>query len=262
MKITIVAAGFVALTAKAAFAATAVATYQFNSNFNADESGPPALTATDPLGTSTFTTDTVFGSPRTVWAFSGAASPATNQAGVTANTTGLVNPGSYSVDMVVKLTAGTGAWRRLIDVQNRQSDNGFYVDPSNNLDVFPVSGSSAAWSTNVYHHIVLTDNGTSVIAYLDGLSQFTSTTTIMNLDFDPVNNPNKLMGFFLDNVAAGGQGEWSPGDVALIRLWDGVLTAQEAQTLATNPFASTVPEPASLGVLMIGACGLLARRRR
>ena len=47
--------------------ATAVATYEFNNNFNADQVGPSALTVSDPLGTSAFQTDTVFGTSRTVW---------------------------------------------------------------------------------------------------------------------------------------------------------------------------------------------------
>jgi hypothetical protein len=238
-------------------AATAVATYEFGNTFAANEAGQPALTAVDPLGTSIFATDTVLGSVRSVWQFNGIALPPTSQAGLTVNTTGQITPESYSVDMVLEFFDRNGAYRRLIDVQNRQSDAGAYVDPSNNLDIFPVSGSSAAWTNNVYHHLVMTDNGSTVVLYLDGVSQFSVNTTIMNLDADVADNPNRLMGFFVDNVAAGGQGEWSSGKVALVRLWDGVLTPQEAQTLATNPF---VPEPSSAA--MIGLVGVVAGLRR
>ena len=244
-----------------ASAATPVATYEFNHTFSADQSGVPALTAVDPLGTSAFQTDTVLGSPRTVWAFNGNASPPADQAGLTVSTTGLVNPQSYSVDMVLELTQRVGGWRRLVDVQNRQSDNGFYVDPANNLDIYPVSGSSAAWTNNVFHHVVLTvDNSTSpatVSAYLDGISQFSTSTNEMNLDADPANNPNRLIGFFLDNLVAGGQGEWSPGEVGLVRLWDGVLSPADATRLANNPF---VPEPSTLAIF--SAMGLLLMNRR
>jgi hypothetical protein len=244
--------------ASIANAATPIATYQFNNTFAPNEVGRIALTASDPAGTSVFMTDTVLGQSRTVWAFNGSASPPAQQSGVTAVTIGQISPQSYSVDMVLEFLTGQNAWRRIIDVENRQSDAGFYVNPSNNLAVFPVSGSTAAWSNGVYHHLVMTDNGTTVIGYLDGVSQFTTNTTIMNLDADPVNNPNRLMGFFLDNVVGGGQGEWSNGRVSLIRLWDGVLTPQEAQTLANNPF---VPEP-STATALLAACGLAAQQRR
>lgn len=231
-------------------AATAVATYEFNNTFAADQPGAPALAVVNPTGTSQFQTDTVLGEVRPAWFFNGTNQPA-QQSGFTLNTTGLLPPQSFSIDLICQFTAGANSWRRILDVQNRSSDAGFYVDPSNNLDVFPISGSSAAWTNNVYHHIVLTDDGAQVNAYLDGVSQFSAATTILNLDADPTNNPDRLLGFFLDNTAGGGQGEWSPGSVALVRVWSGVLTSAEAQALANNPFA--VPEPSSVVLLIAGA---------
>lgn len=244
--------------ADASFAATPVATYRFNNTFSADELGAPALVPTDPLVASAFVADTVFGDPHQVWSFDGNASPPAEQAGVTLNTTGLISPASYSVDMVFLFSQGVGAWRRIIDVENRQSDSGFYVDPSNNLDIFPVSGSTAAWTNNVYHHIVLTNDGTTVNTYLDGISQFTTITGLMNVN-NP-NNPGLLLNFFLDNVVAGGQGEFSDGRVALIRIWDGVLSPVEAQRLASNPY---VPEPSAflLATLAVGGLNVGGRRR-
>jgi hypothetical protein len=241
-----------------AMGAVVKATYEFGNTFAADEVGAPAIVPVDPLGLSGFGTDTVFGVTRSVYSFAGSASPTTDQAGLTLDTTGLVDPEHYSVDMVFELNDRVNAWRRILDVQNRQSDNGFYVDPSNNLDVYPVSGSTAAWSNGVYHHVVLTVDGTAVVAYLDGTSQFSTTTALMDLDFDPASNPNAVLGFFLDNVVAGGQGEWSSGSIALARLWDGVLTADEASSLAANPF---VPEPGALAIAS-PAVLLLGRRRR
>ena len=218
------------------------ATYQLNQSFAADQPGAPALTPVDPQVASAFVPDSVLGTARTVWAFTGTASPADQQAGLTLATPGLVNAESYSVDMVAEFTQGDGAWRRLLDVQGRQSDNGFYVDPSNNLDIYPVSGSTAAFATGVYHHVAMTVDGTAAMpvlrAYLDGVLQFTSMTSEMDLDADPNNNPGQVLGLFLDNVAAGGQGEWSPGRVAIIRLWDGVLTDAQTAALAATPFAT------------------------
>src|SRR5664279_2772131 len=79
-------------------------------------------------------------------------------------------------------------------------------------------------------------SSTTVTAYLDGVMQFSAPTDLMNLDGDPVNNPQQLFEIFLDNVAAGGQGEWSTGQVGLLRLWDGVLTPPQAMTLAASPY--------------------------
>jgi hypothetical protein len=169
---------------------------------------------------------------RPVWLFNGNAQPTNEQAGLSVNTAGLIGPQNYSVDMVFLFTDRDNAWRRIIDVENRQSDNGFYVDPSNNLDIYPVSGSTNAWTNNVYHHVVLTNDGSSVSSYIDGVSQFSFPTGLMNID--NANNPGRLMGFFIDNVVLGGQGEFSDGKVGLIRLWDGVLSPSEAQQIASN----------------------------
>lgn len=239
------------------FAAVPVATYKFDSNFLAEESGAPAIVPTDPLGTSAFVADTVFGDPRTVWAFDGNAFPIDEQAGLTVDTTGLVAPTSYSVDMVFLFTELDGAWRRIIDVENRLSDSGFYVDPFNNLDIFPVSGSTAAFTNNVYHHVVLTNDGTTASGYIDGDAQFSAATSLMNIN--NANNPDDLMHFFLDNFIGGGAYEFSDGRVALIRLWDGVLTPAEAQQIASHPFV--VPEPSTLSLLALFGLGLGLRRQ-
>jgi hypothetical protein len=235
------------------FAAVPVATYQFESNFLAEEGGAPAIIPVDPALASNFVADTVFGEPRTVWEFDGISFPPTSQAGLTLDTSGLVIPTSYSVDMVFLFTQADGNWRRIIDVENRLSDNGFYVNPSNNLAVYPVSGSSASWTNNVYHHIVLTNDGINANAYIDGVSQFTAATNLMN-----ISNPANLMHFFLDNVAGPGQGEYSDGRVALIRLWDGVLTPVEAQDLASHPF---IPEPSTFALSALSVMLLGLRRR-
>jgi hypothetical protein len=152
----------------AAGAANVAATYEFNSNFIANESGKPALNAVDPVGSSGFQSDTVLGGPKTVWNFVGNASPTGEQAGVTVNTTGLISPQNYSFDTVMQFNQREDGRRRIADVQNRQSDGGFYVDSSNNLQIFPVSGSTAGWTNNVYHHVALTNDGAHVAVYLDG----------------------------------------------------------------------------------------------
>jgi hypothetical protein len=233
------------LSAIAADVATPVATYRFNNTFAADQGGVPALTSVDPLGAGQFESGVVFGAPRQVWAFDGAADPAVNQAGLSLNTTGLLAPTVYSVELVFLFTEGSGQWRRIIDARDRRSDTGFYVEPGGNLQVYPdLTGSTGAWTTNIYHHVVLANDGATVSAYLDGVTQFSGATGLMNLD-NP-DNPNLVMNFFLDNSIAGGSpNEFSDGRVALIRLWDRAVTADEVQRLAANPF---IPEPTALAL--------------
>jgi len=250
-----VAMTLIVLTHAPAQALDPVATYLFNGNFNAVQPGAPLLTPADPLGTSAFISDTVFGETRTVYAFNGHASPVNEQAGLTLNTTGLIAPDNYSIEMVSSFSDRNGAWRRLIDVQNRQSDEGFYVDPSNTLDVYPVSGSPNTFTNNVYHDIILTDANTGVVkAYLDGQLQFTINTTQMHLN--NLNNPNLLMNFFLDNTVGGGQGEFSNGKIGLIRAYNGVLTDSEINIIGSHPFA---PAPSSVFTLLLGGVpGIIA----
>jgi hypothetical protein len=197
---------------------------------------------------------------RRVYDFNGNGSPVTQQAGLTFNDSGLTIPtNNYSVEMVFEFTDTTrnNTWRRILDVQNRQSDTGLYVDPSNNLDVFPISGSSGLFTTNVFHNVVLTDSGGTVNAYLDGALQFTTTTTVMD-----INNPGNLVNFFLDNTAGGGQGEFSSGKIALVKLFSGALTATEVANETSNPFSTAVPEPSTVVGAATGLLLVLVYARR
>jgi hypothetical protein len=122
-------------------AAIPVATYNFNNNLNANEGGAPSLVSVDPLGLNGFETAIVNGQSQTVFHWNGTGSPASLQAGLTLNATGLVQYNNYSVQLVfefLELSQFGGGWRRILDTQNRQSDNGFYVEPGNRLQVYPV----------------------------------------------------------------------------------------------------------------------------
>jgi hypothetical protein len=231
-----------------------VATYTFDNTLAAQQVGVAPLTAVDPLSTSAFQNVVVFGTPRNTYHFDGANSPVLDQGGLELNTTGLISSNDYSVEMVFELTGNSG-WRRLLDSLDRSSDAGLYIDPAQNLDVFPNGGSSSPFSANTFFDVFVTvDPSNAVTGYFSGVQQFTLTST--NLDV-----LTNTRGFFLDNTAGGGQGEWSSGNISLIKVFDTALTASEVATETADPFQDTAtPEPGTW-MLMLAGLGCVAVRK-
>ena len=252
-----VMAATLALTVGAAQAATLKASYLFNNNLSSSVGGASDLQLTNPTETGGFETDTVFGNSRTVL-FIGGSNANASQGGLTFNSTGLLTSDSYSVALTFEFLDRTGQWRRILDVQERTSDNGFYVDPSNNLNVFPINGSNAGFTTNQYRNVALTVGPGGVVkAYIDGGASLSSTTNIMNI------GPNGLINLFLDNTEGGGQQEWSQSRIAVANFYDGVLTSDEVFGINQNP-TGAVPEPSTWAMMIMGfgAAGVMMRRRR
>ena len=240
-----------------------VATWQFNNTLAADEAGAPALTAIDPLGTSGFMLDDVFGETRAVYRFDGDANPTSAQAGLVVSTLGLLdNDDAYSIDIVFQFEANDASWENIFGVSNRESDNAFYVSPSNQLQVWPTSTGPTLFTFGEYHRVTLTNRGDgTVTAYMDGILQFDLTTDSMDFSSYSVANPERLIHFFADNVVSGGQFEYADGRVALIRLYDVELTEDDVGGLVVPP--PPIPEPGSAILMALGgaALALMARRR-
>ncbi len=234
-----------------------IATYQFQNTLAADQSAVASLAAVDPLGMNGYVADTPYGHARQVYQFLGN-TDAAYHSGLTLVTTSLISANDYSAELVFLFSQRDNLYRRIIDVQNRASDNGFYVDPGNHLSVYPVVSGSTQFTNNAYHHVVLTvSSAGTTTAYLDGTQEFNTPTAVMN-----INNPDNLMNFFLDNYYGNGQGEYSSGRIALARIYNDVLTADQVRRLANDPFPpATVPEPASLALLGLGGLALAAWRR-
>lgn len=231
-----------------------VATYQFNNTTNADQGGVPALSQVlNGSASSAYVTDTVFGHSRTVLELTGSGG---NNAGLSYSNTSPTLPGTaYAVELLFEFTANPGGWRKIIDVSNRASDNGFYVDPSGSLNIFPVAGLQP-WTNNIYHQVVMSVNAGTVSVYLDNTLALSASTAVMNL---PGGNP---LDFFLDDFATS-TNEFSSSRVALINLFDTPLSASDVAALFGNgdPLGgAATPEPGSWAMLC-GGLILIARRK-
>jgi hypothetical protein len=235
-----------------------VAAYTFDNTLAAVEPGIAGLSAVDPLGTSGYQTSTVFGTTQTTYHFDGSASPVTDQGGLTLDTTGLISSNDYSVEMVVELSSNSG-WRRLLDSLDRQSDAGLYIDPNNNLDSFPTGGSGSPFAANTFFDIFVTvDPSNTVTGYFSGVQQFSETSSSLDI-------ATNTLGFFLDNIVSSGQGEWSSGNVALIKVFDTALTASQVAAETADPFqgtTSTTPEPGTWMLMAGGAAFAAILKRR
>ena len=254
------------LASPAVAAPVSVATYDFTgSTLAAAEVGVASLSAIDPLGLNAFLADTVFGTPKTVYRFAGNASPPSQQAGLELNTTSLLSGTAYSVDLVFSFDSDNRSWKRILDASNRQSDNGFYVEPGHKLQIFPVGNGPDFWTFGEYHRVTMTNDGVGhVTAYLDGAFQFDLITTVMDFATYGAANPDHLLTFFADNVVSGGLGEFVSGKVSLIRLYDFELDSGGVGDIGGGGEGSSVPEPATLVLFLVGlgiAGGFLMKRR-
>lgn len=256
LRLTFFAVGLCAVASASMAAPVVVATYKFNNTLAAEQAGVAALQSVDPLGTNGFEAATVNGSSQQVFHWRGLGNDPAQQAGLTLDATGLVSYDNYSIAMTFEfLTASAfgGGWRRIVDTQNRQSDNGFYVDPGNFLQVYPVVTGSTTFTTPGFHEVVLSNlvngNVREVKAYLDGVLQLQSNTDQLNLD-NP-NNPGHLLHFFLDNLAGPAQQEYADGRIAALTLYDGILVG-------------SIPEPTTWALMLAGLAllGSAAKRRR
>jgi len=242
------------LAAGVACAGVLKAEYLFDNTFTSTLAGAPALSAVDPNATNVFLTDTVFSQSRSVYATNGTAS---SQAGLTLDTTGLISPTDYSVEMVLGVSGGYGAYMRLL--QTGTNDNGLYIDLNGKLNTY-ASGSNPglAFSLNTYHHLVVTVSGGGLTqVWLDGALSHTLSTSVLN-----ITAPGDILSFFIDELA-----EFTNARTALIRLWDAPLTASEVGALASDPLPSrvvSVPEPITLTLFATGLClmGWTMRRRQ
>lgn len=214
-------------------------------------SGSGALGALSPISTSG-SLGFVSSGTNPGWSWSNAGAPGTGLtvSGLPANDIGSTF-GSYSIGMRFSLGQVTG-YRKLI--QFKDTDVGQYVfdgafrfyDNGNN----PLGGSITA-NTTVDFVLTRTLTGT-VTGYVDG-------STVPVLTFvdgsDARTDANRTLQFFRDNT--GGSDFSMSGNVSLLRIWNGPLTAAEIP----NAMTAVVPEPNAVLVAAIAATVVLWRAR-
>ena len=165
----------------------------------------------------------------------------------------------YSIELVFDFEQ-FNIWRKIIDYNARITDDGFYFDPGNKLDFFPITSSTTAITTPVDVHVVLTRDAASgvVNAYLNGALEFSFTDSGGLSLFRGTDN---LVHFFEDDAATG-FGEASRGSMDCIRIYNTALTAAEVAGLTScGPRGGSVPEPSTLLLASLGLIGLAIRRR-
>jgi len=237
----------VAIVASLSIAQAQTATFHFDNSLAAEEAGVPSLVSVDPLGQNGFETATVFGETRPVFRWDGNASPVAQQAGLTFDTAGLINPESYTLEMVFEFTQDTGSWRRIFDTTGRLADTGFYVEPGDRLQVYNDVTGSTNFTTNEFHYIAMTVANDSVKAYFDGNLELNSPT-------DKLNIQDSIVSFFIDNNLGGpAQAEFADGRVAFIRLTNGALGDEDIADRADDPFEEPPPTPTPVIPLPLAA---------
>jgi concanavalin A-like lectin/glucanase superfamily protein len=204
------------------------ATYLFNDSFEAEQNWAWPLAHVNPLGRNHFETAMVFGEERRVYRLEGTEA---QNAGLHVDTTGIVWPNVYTLELVFEFVEEREGWRRIADGSGGESDEGFYVNPDNYLNVYPEEIGYREFATNAFHHVVLTNEGGPVQVYMNGSWEFwVPSTTAMNIE-----NEDNILNLFLDDRSV--PGEYADARIALLRLYHGALSAGDVAALAENPFA-------------------------
>mgnify|MGYP002778101699 CR=1 FL=1 len=178
--------------------------------------------------------------------------------------------GVYSIEMVFALERVTG-YRKVLDFDDRQSDDGFYVQ--NGWATFyrngAVSSDAALFAGGTSAHLVLTrDADKRITAYVDGVQALSFVDTYDTGAF----GTGGFLHLLVDDRSTGY--EQAAGFLDWARVYDRALTGEQVRDRFargddplggdTPPPVTTTPEPATVALMGAGllALCLAARRRR
>jgi hypothetical protein len=195
------------------------------------------------------------------------ADPDDGGAGLQAQVEGYLDPTNYSVVMLGEFNVDPDlVATKVFDFKNLSADDGLYINDTTGFLYFNGVATAVGATpvlTGAYAQIVLTRDSSDdeVTVYVNGSESFdfTDTSGLAILGDTTNPSPNAYLTVYKDDATGiGGQtvNETSVGDLARLRLYDGVLTPTEVANLPT-----TIPEPVSAASMLLGGILLLRRSR-
>lgn len=246
--------------------ATLVADYQLQNTLASSVGAIGPLTVVGDPSSAFFTSDTVNGNPQQVLTITSGSPLGGGPAGVQAQVIPFLNPADYSAVLLANFDINPlGVLStKIMDFKNLSTDAGLYVQDATGTLTF-IDGSAAiqgsggaALSSLTYVQIVLTrDDATDLTSvYLDGAPAFSFTDSSgLAVMGDSSPSGNAFLTLFLDDTGGtfgGVEPESTVGNIARLRLYDGVLTPQEVADLDT-----TIPVPEVAPALVWPAAAML-----
>jgi hypothetical protein len=205
-------------------AATLIGDYRFQDDLTNSVTTPGALPSILEVGTLTFQTRPVAGLNRRVLAWDAGEGLRIGTPGSDPIGNYVADDASWSVATLFKFDSISG-YKRIYDTENLTSDNELY-SYQGKLNYWNYSGDGpGTFFADQYVLVTQTYDQGTVKTYIESQPQFTVT------DGGEGSLDDGALGFFKDNTSGGATGEQGPGAVARIRVWDGVLTADEVAAL-------------------------------
>jgi hypothetical protein len=154
---------------------------------------------------------------------------------------------TYAIEMRLRFDDCIAGWAKLLDYQDRASDDGLYLWGGQAI-FFPIGDKFGAVSAGEFFTLGLERVGGLLTAFWNGTQVF----SMPDLDDNAVSGGN-ILNFFVDDLTWG-QSESFAGAVDFIRIHD------DRSTFGMSP----VPVPATLPLLMagLGLVGMMGRRRK